>query len=91
MLGNSSASASAASVKLVLQLPVTPGLENADVDVAASLTAVYPGGKTVSIGPATPVAGGCDWKYDADGCAAFELTVPLVRGCALVSVKLQSV
>ena len=43
-------------------------------------------GTVVKIGAASRIAAGCDWKYN-NGCIAFEAKVPLVRGCALVSIK----
>ena len=43
-------------------------------------------GTVVKIGAASRIAAGCDWKY-SNGCIAFEAKVPLVRGCALVSIK----
>ena len=99
MLGNSTATG--ASVKLTLQLPVPAGtgaaLESGpahDSPSAAAwiltLTAVSPGGKTVELGPASLVPGGCDWQHGAAGCAAFSATVPLVRGCALVLATFSS-
>lgn len=72
MLGNSSSAATAEEQRVVLSLNL-PGSATKSV----RLTALHPGGAgaVVSVGPATKTAAG-----------AWEATVPLVRGCALVQV-----